>query len=153
MARPIPEGYELVSGRGTASARKAIELAEDRGLDSSTVLTQGDGYLVPLGADSHIHSAEAPAGPVGNPIANIAERQTTEAIVEEIVFPKATDSHDEIDAFATEHNVSFEELGDKPTRAEKVAHLETVINDRAEANDKNLAETGELRSSTETKED
>lgn len=131
MARSIPEGYELLSGRGSENARKAISLAEERGVDASRVISQTDGYLIPLGEDSHIHSAEAPAGPVGDPIANIADRQGTQPDADESgddPVPTATDSHAEIDAWAADHNITFDgieaENADKPTRAEKIAHIE-----------------------------
>lgn len=148
MARPIPEGYELLSGRSPKNARKAMSLAEERGVDSSHVLTQTDGYLVPLGPESHIHSAEAPAGPVGDPIAGIEQRQVAEAIVEEVELPTESNTVAEIDDFANTHGIEV-----SGTKAEKVAEINRVFAERAEANDKHLAETGELRSSDETKED
>jgi hypothetical protein len=49
MANLIPEGYELLSGRGRDNAREAIRLAEERGFSSESVLSQTDGFLVPLG--------------------------------------------------------------------------------------------------------
>ena len=135
MSANIPEGYELLSGRSRVNAITALATAVERGLDPQTVLTVRDGFLIPLG-DS-----------------KLPEVETVEA--EEIVFPDPTkDSHDAIDEFATKHDVTFEGIqaanAEKPTKAEKVAHIESVIAARTEANDKILAETGEL-SGTETK--
>lgn len=48
MANPIPEGYELLTGRGRDNALAALKAAEKRGLDPQSVLTVQDGYLVPI---------------------------------------------------------------------------------------------------------
>jgi len=53
----------------------------------------------------------------------------------ELVFPDAEkDNHDSIDAFAVEHEVTFEGIdakdAEKPTKAEKVAHLQKAIAER-----------------------
>ena len=135
MSANIPEGYELLSGRSRVNAITALATAVERGLDPQTVLTVRDGFLIPLG-DS-----------------KLPEVETVDA--EEIVFPDAKkDSHDTIDAWASDHDVTYEGIvaadAEKPTKAEKVAHIESVIAARTEANDKILAETGEL-SGTETK--
>lgn len=47
----IPEGYELLSGRGRENAIKALKLAEERGVDPSLVRTSinPNGFLIPLG--------------------------------------------------------------------------------------------------------
>lgn len=112
----IPEGFELLVGRGRENAKKALSLATERGFDESTVRvsTALGGFLIPLGDD-----AEA--------------SESTEA--EEIVFPDAEKaSHADIDAFAETNLVTYEGIeaknADSPTRAEKVAHLHKVIEAR-----------------------
>jgi hypothetical protein len=47
---PIPEGFDLLVGRGRDNALKAIALAEERGFDSTAVRASGlhNGFLVPL---------------------------------------------------------------------------------------------------------
>lgn len=130
MARTIPEGYELLSGRSGENARKALALAEDRGVDASQILTQTDGYLIPLDADSVDAVTFPSATPDGNPIANIAERQgdQTESHDDEgdVVVTDAN-THDEIDAWAAAHDITWEgieaENAAKPTKAEKIAHI------------------------------
>lgn len=134
MKIEIPEGYELLVGRSRENAIKAISLAEERGLDSSVVRTTtayGGGYFIPLG-----DSAEA------------TDEDEAVAEVEEIVFPDAEKaSHKDIDAFAAEHGVTYDDIeakdAEKPTKAEKVAHIVKVVTALAEANDAHLAETGE----------
>jgi len=75
MRTQIPEGYELLSGRSRKNARKAIATAKERGLPSSAVLTQQDGYLLPLGdgdpaEQDHILSDD----PDGEPTELVAEK-------------------------------------------------------------------------------
>jgi hypothetical protein len=58
----------------------------------------------------------------------------------EIVFPDPEKAnHDAIDEFARDHGVTFEGIeakdAEKPTRAEKVAHLHKVIAARADETD------------------
>ena len=72
----------------------------------------------------------------GDRMPELPEVETVDA--EEIVFPDAKkDSHDTIDAWASDHDVTYEGIvaadAEKPTKAEKVAHLETTIAARAEA--------------------
>ena len=60
----------------------------------------------------------------------VAEEETGE-----LVFPDAEkDNHDRIDEFAREHEVTFDGIeakdAEKPTKAEKVAHLQKVIEER-----------------------
>lgn len=75
MRTQIPEGYELLSGRSRKNARKAIATAKERGFPSSVVLTQQDGYLIPLGdgdpaEQDHILSDD----PDGEPTELVAEK-------------------------------------------------------------------------------
>lgn len=53
----IPDGYELLVGRNGKNARAAIEKAVERGFPVESVLSQREGYLIPLG-DDEILSAE-----------------------------------------------------------------------------------------------
>lgn len=135
MASDIPEGYELLSGRGSANARRAIELAEERELDSSTILTRTDGYLIPLSAESSVAKDAPSATPVGDPIANISDRQGPPVVLtaEPVDLPTEDNTHAEIDAFVNDpkNNLSYDgieaENPDKPTKAEKIAHIEKSI--------------------------
>lgn len=43
--------YDIMPGRGRENAKKAIELAEERGFDATEVRTFRDGYYVPLSED------------------------------------------------------------------------------------------------------
>lgn len=57
---------------------------------------------------------------------------------EELVFPDPEkSSHDVIDEFAGTHGVTFDGIeakdAEKPTKAEKVAHLQKVISERESA--------------------
>ena len=131
---PIPEGFELLVGRGRENARKALALADERGFEPTAVRTSTllNGFLIPLG-DS-------------------VEDGSDEAIIEEIAFPDpAKANHATIDEFAEKHGVTFEGIeaadAERPTKAEKVTHIEKVIAAQAEVNDQHLAETGELQSS------
>lgn len=58
------------------------------------------------------------------------DEEILEAEVVEIELPKATNSHDEIDAFAAEYSIDLSGLGDKPNRETKVAEIERVIAER-----------------------
>ena len=141
----IPEGFELLVGRGRENAIKAIQAAEERGFGSETVRvsTTLGGFLIPLGYD-------APAG----------ESEVAEVKAEEIVFPDPDKAnHAEIDEFAANFAddlggpITYEGIeakdADKPTKAEKVAHIQKIVGERAAENDKHADETGELRSSAE----
>lgn len=48
MRTQIPEGYELLPGRNKENAIQALAIASERGLQPETVLTIGEGYLIPL---------------------------------------------------------------------------------------------------------
>lgn len=56
-----------------------------------------------------------------------------DAEVVEVELPKATDSHDAIDAFAAEFSIDLSGLGDKPNREQKVAEIERVVAERTVA--------------------
>jgi hypothetical protein len=47
----IPEGYELLAGRGRENALKALKLANERGVDETLVRVSAalGGFLVPIG--------------------------------------------------------------------------------------------------------
>lgn len=64
--------------------------------------------------------------------------EPVEEVQGEIVLPDpAKANHEAIDAFAAHHSVTFEgieaEDAEKPTKAEKVAHLQKVITERDSA--------------------
>lgn len=61
MTNLIPDGYELLSGRGRDNAREAIRIAEERGFPSESVLSQTDGYLIPLTEEQRAEQAAASA--------------------------------------------------------------------------------------------
>lgn len=130
MTTNIPEGYELLSGRSRENAKAALALAEERGIDTSAVLTTPGGYLIPLADDD---GSDVPASDDGSDV--------PDATAGEIIFPDAEKAnHSDIDAFATEHEVSYEGIeakdADKPTKAEKIAHIKKVVGEHAEANSK-----------------
>lgn len=117
----IPEGYDLLPTRSRSNARKAIALAEERGYSSEVVLSRSDGYLIPLGV--------------------------AEAVAEEIVFPDPVKAnHTEIDTFAGSVDVTYDGIeaadAEKPTKAEKVAHIKKIVTERAEQNSDDLENTG-----------
>lgn len=109
MANPIPEGYELLSGRTRQNAITALATAEERGLDSALVLSRSDGFLIPLG-DSKLPTDEGTS------------------------LPTEKDTHAVIDQFAGDNDVTFDGIeaadAEKPTKAEKVAHITKVLADR-----------------------
>jgi hypothetical protein len=128
---PIPDGHELPVGLGRGNAIKAIALAEDRGYDSSAVRRSMalNGYLVPVG-DSTVTEPE-------------------DAEVEEVVIPDPQKAnHDAIDNFAETHGVTYDgieaENAEKPTKAEKVAHITKTLEAAAAENDAHAEATGEL---------
>lgn len=78
-----------------------------------------------------------PEGLDGAQIERLLERrlievaeEILEAEVVEVELPKATDSHDEIDAFAAEYSIDLSGLGDKPNREAKVTEIERVVAER-----------------------
>lgn len=151
MSANIPEGYELLSGRSRVNAITALATAEERGLDPQSVLTVRDGFLIPLG-DSKLPEVETADESVDK---KTGPEVTADAEAEVHPTPNAKkDNHDTIDAWASEHDVTYEGIEaadvEKPTKAEKVAHIEAIISARTLENDKILEETGVL-SGTETK--
>jgi|SRR6478735_2165277 len=118
----IPEGYELLSGRGRENAAKALALAEERGLDASAVLTSTalGGFLIPLG-DSVVESEEADE--------IVSESADGEPIhLEATAIPELPDPDKatvaDIDAFGAEH---FPGLTLEGTKAEKVEQMQAVL--------------------------
>lgn len=67
---PIPEGFELLPGRGRENAKRALALAAERGVDEALVRssTLHNGFLVPLGdegaADAIVSDGDENAEPV-----------------------------------------------------------------------------------------
>lgn len=105
----IPEGFELLVGRSRENAKLAIATAEERGFPSSAVLTQSDGYLIPLG-DSEDSGEEQ-------------EEQ------EEIVAPKETDKVADVEAFAKEHEI---DISSASNNAERVALIQAALESKKE---------------------
>lgn len=101
MSTQIPDGYELLVGRSTENAIQAIATAEGRGFSAETVLTQRDGYLIPLDADS-IESTDLDGEPYE---------------VETIGIPKANASKAEQEAFAEKHGIDLSATTNAETRA------------------------------------
>jgi hypothetical protein len=140
MRNEIPEGYELIVGHSADNARKALQSAEDRGLEPQTVIRSRSGYLVPLESVPE----------VVEPFANVEEFQAARAADEELetvekqelVIPK--NSHAAIDEFAQEWEITYDGIeakdAEKPTVAEKVAHVTKAIDAKAAENDKNEGE-------------
>lgn len=105
MALNIPEGYELLGGRSREHAIEAIKRATDRGLESASVLTNSEGYLIPLGDDATAEVEELDV---------VTEKNTVE----------------EIDAFAAEWDI---DLAGTKTKADKIKAIEAEIEARTAA--------------------
>lgn len=141
MRNEIPEGYELVVGHSAENARTALASAEERGHGPETVLRSRSGYLVPLG-DSLPDPIHPPATveEAQERAAEAEELETVEA--QKLVIPK--NSHAAIDEFAQEWDITYDGIeakdADKPTVAEKVAHVTKAIDAKAAENDKNEGE-------------
>ena len=89
--------YDIIPGRSVKNARKALDLAEERGFDQTEVLTTRDGYLVPLDEKTAAEQAEA------------AKEDRTE---EESTEEKSTEDKSEEES--TEEEKSEEKTEDKP---------------------------------------
>jgi hypothetical protein len=139
MRNEIPEGYELVAGHSAKNARHALDLADERGLGVETVIRSRSGYLVPIESvpevtfpPANIEEAEERAA---------AAREEVETVdAEGLDIPKANASNEVIDAFAAEWDVSYDGIeaadAEKPTRAEKVAHITKTLEALATENSK-----------------
>lgn len=103
MSVAIPEGYELLAGRGRENAATALATAVDRGFPEHAVLTHPEGYLIPLDPE-------------------------TLAIVEEIEAPTSKSTVEEIEAFAAEWEI---DLTGASKKDEKLAAIEAEIERRA----------------------
>lgn len=137
MARTvIPEGYDFLPDRSRDNARKALALAEERGLEADVVLTVTDGYLIPLNEGGETADAATIQDQVEDD-----ENSGGEAQAEEVVLPKESDSHADIDAFAASFDppLTYDgieaENAERPTKAEKIAHLTKAVEARAAEND------------------
>lgn len=120
----IPEGFELLSGRGRENAKEALSLAEQRGFDPSTVRvsTALGGFLIPLG-DSVVESEEADV------IETIPGTENEPPVVLEAKeIPELPDPNKatvaEIEQFGIDHFPGLELTG---TKAEQVAQMQAVI--------------------------
>lgn len=54
--------YDIIPGRSSENAKKALALAEERGFDATDVKTSRDGYHVPIDLDAE-KAEEKPAAP------------------------------------------------------------------------------------------
>lgn len=102
----IPEGFELLHGRGRENAKQAISTAEERGFTSDRVLTHPEGYLIPVEV-SDVDTVETEPGTENEPP---HELETFE-------LPKASASKAEQEAFAEEHGIDLSETTNTETRA------------------------------------
>lgn len=153
MSIAIPEGYDLIPGRGHKNAVKALELAEERGYPTSAVLTTGDGYLIPLSGEQKAElakeqkAAEKAAKKAAKPGPTSTEPPKSEEIltaeVVEVELPKVTDKVADFEAFANEHNI---DLGDAKNNEQRLAAIEAEIERRT----KEAEETGVLTAGSET---
>lgn len=106
MSTQIPDGYELLVGRNTQNAILAIDTAEERGFPAESVLTQRDGYLVPLDPDEIV---------------------TVDA--EEVDLPGKNASKAEIEEFATKWGIDISSASNNP---ERLAAIDAEIAKRTE---------------------
>jgi len=51
--------YDILPGRGSENAKKALALAEERGFAATDVLTFRDGYKVPTDAPDEVQDEES----------------------------------------------------------------------------------------------
>lgn len=54
--------YDILPGRGSENAKKALALAEERGFAATDVRTFRDGYYVPLDAPDDVQDEESTDG-------------------------------------------------------------------------------------------
>ena len=54
--------YDTLPGRSRENAKKALELAEERGFDPAEVRTTRDGYLIPVDAPDEVQEEESTDG-------------------------------------------------------------------------------------------
>jgi len=97
MARTvIPEGYDFLPDRSRDNARKALALAEERGLEADVVLTVTDGYLIPLNEGGETADASTIEGQVNGEI--VSDGDEGEPIVleaaslEDLTVPELKDA-------------------------------------------------------------
>lgn len=157
MGTPIPEGYELLAGRSRVNATKAIDLATERGFDSSTVRvsTVHNGYLIPTNEErpESTESTDENTGgentgdgaPEGNPEGETPDVDLAVVTTESVEVPTDKNTVAEIDKFAGDWGIA---AGDG-TKAEKVA----AINAEIERRTKIAEETGVLVGASENTED
>lgn len=126
----IPEGYELLSGRGRDNAVKALALAKERGLDESVVLTSTalGGFLIPIG-DSVVEGADADESGSEEADEIVSESADGEPVnLEAVTIPELPDPEKatvaDIDAFGAEH---FPGLALEGTKAEKVEQMQAAL--------------------------
>lgn len=129
MRSEIREGYELVVGHSAENARAALDKAAENGFGPERVLRSPNGYLVPV---EDVAAALPPAN-VEEAQARKAEAEILDVEAVEVDAPTEKDSHAEIDSFAEEFGIDLTGLGEKPTKAEKVAEINRIIEERTDA--------------------
>lgn len=129
----IPDGYELIAGRGRDIAQKAMALADEREIPTTAILTTADGYLIPK-------SGKGLGGRNDGGLIRRGEgdEEILEAEVEEVEIPTASSKKDDIIAFAKHWKI---DLGDAKNNEDRVAAINAEIERRtAEAENGNLGE-------------
>lgn len=117
----IPEGYELLSGRSAANAQHAIALADERGVPSWAVLTQQEGYLIPLSGDSFDGPDDGGLHRADEQTPSDESREVPEDNgSDEIELPKPTASKAEQEAFAQERGIDLTDTTNAETRHEAI---------------------------------
>lgn len=144
----IPEGFELIGGRGREKARAALDLATERGFAEAEVKVRPDGYLVPISSEDAAAAAVpgetlTPSDPneasqAGTP----ADGEDSTAIVEEIELPT---KKDDIIAFAEENNI---DLDGATNNEQRLAAIRAEIERRTQEAEKSgvLSANGEQNS-------
>lgn len=105
----IPDGYELLVGRSRENARKALAMADERGLPPQAVLTRRSGYLIPI---------------IDEVVADDPDGDIVELVGEPIDSPDESWKNEDIDAWA-QTNLGIDVTGQK--KADKLqAILEAI---------------------------
>jgi hypothetical protein len=132
----IPDGYELIAGRGRDIAQKAIALADERDIPTTAILSTADGYLIPKSGEGLGGRNDGGLIRRGELTTEVEETVTVQA--EEVEIPTASWKKDDIIGFAERWKI---DLGDAKNNDERVAAINAEIERRsAEAENGNLGE-------------
>lgn len=113
MSIAIPEGYELLAGRGRDNAVEALEKAVDRGFPEHAVLTHPEGYLIPLDPGEQADEADDDRNEI---VTEPGTENEPPHEVEVVELPKPNASKDEQIAFAEKHDIDLTETTNAETR-------------------------------------